>query len=197
MNKRNFYCLLLTAATFIGAIAKAHGQDKDIPKELYKAASIPDSLKEDANSVVRYSMKEYTVDGPGKAIDKIHTIVTVLNDKADDEAGISLPYNRKFSSVSSFEMKVYGADGNLLKKYHKSDMYDHGVIDESIITDDRELSIGYNIASYPVTIEMIYEVDERSLINLDTWHIQYAEQSVQNEYCRLSISKDAGLRYID
>ncbi|WP_428327859.1 DUF3857 domain-containing protein [Mucilaginibacter sp.] len=175
-----------------------YGQSREIPKELYIASGIPDSLKEDANSVLRYGMEDFNITGPGKASDKIHTIVTILNEKGDDEARIVLPYHKKFNSVNAFEMRVYGADGTLLKKYHKSDMYDRAAIDnESIATDDRILAIAHTIVSYPVTIEMIYEDDNKSLIDLGAWRIQKAEQSVQNSYLHISINANTGFRYLN
>ena len=178
--------------------ASSFAQDKDIPKDLYVASKIPDSLKEDANSVVRYSMQDIEVKGPGKAYRKTHTIVTILNEKADDETEIVLPYNRKFSTVSSFEMLIYDADGKLIKKYHKSDMYEHAAIsDDILVTDDRIMAIRHIVASYPTTVEIIYEVDDNSLIDLGDWNIQTPEQSVQNSYCHLSINHDAGFRYLN
>ena len=115
-----FFILLNTA--LIGMVS---AQDKDVPKELYIGTNIPDSLKEDANSVVRYSMKDITVKSPGHSVEKVHTLITILNEKGNHEAGISLPYNRKFSAVSSFEMLIYDAGGKQIKKYHKGDMYEH------------------------------------------------------------------------
>jgi len=187
----------ITAACFL-VVKHANSQDKDVPKELYAASGIPDSMKENANSVLRYSMIENEVKSPGKQELKVHYIVTVLNEKANSAAGIALNYNKKFSSISLFEMKIYDADGKLLKKYHKSDMYDHAAEDyESIITDDRVLEIGHTIVNYPTTVEIIFETDQSSLIGLGEWEIQREEQSVQNSYYALSISNDGGFRFLD
>ncbi len=186
---------LIIAACCINP-AKTFSQDKDLPKELYTANGIPDSLKEDAHSVVRYSMEDVQVKGPGKEVTKVHTIVTILDKKGDDQAVISLPYNRKFAFVSSFEMMIYDATGKQIKKYHKSDMLDEAALQEEIlVTDDRQMIIGHDVANYPTTIEMIYEVDDNSIINLGQWFIQGEEQSIQNSSFRVSISNDAGFRY--
>ncbi len=196
MNKKYINYMLFTIVALTGMLKKTFAQD--IPKSAYLAAGIPDSLKEDANSVVRYSMEDYAISGPGKASDKIHTIITILNEKGDGAASMVLPYNKKYNSIGSFEMLVYNAEGVLLKKYHKGDMYDHAAIDdESIITDDRMLEIGHTVASYPSTIEIIYEEDNQSLLDLGAWDIQTNERSVQNSYYHLSINKDAGFRYLN
>ncbi|MHB8205782.1 DUF3857 domain-containing protein [Mucilaginibacter sp.] len=194
---RKYLLSLLFIITLLSTSAtKAFCQE--VPKELYSAAGIPDSLKEDANSVVRYSMEENEVRGPDKLVRKVHSIVTILNEKADDEAEVSLPYNRKYASIGSFEMIIYDATGKLIKKYHKGDMYDHAVFDdEALVSDDRAMSLRHTIASYPTTVEIIYELDNSSLMGIGGWGIEGDQQSVQNEYCHVSISSDAGFRYLN
>jgi hypothetical protein len=173
-------------------------QDKKLSKDLYVAAGIPDSLKEEANSVVRYKMEEMDVKGPGKAVVKMHAIVTILNEKGNDEAATYLSYNKKFNTVNAFEMRVYNAAGLLLKKYHKSDMYDRSAVNnETIVTDDRILMISHTIASYPTTVEVIYDEDFKSLISLGSWAIKEDEQAVQDSYYKMSIANDAGFRYLN
>ncbi|HEY8783176.1 MAG TPA: DUF3857 domain-containing transglutaminase family protein [Mucilaginibacter sp.] len=198
MKNKYLNCLVFSVLAITGLTAKTYCQEKEIPRELYLAATIPDSLKENANSVLRYSMIQNEVKGPGKQELKVHYLVTILNEKADNLAGIALPYNKKFSSINSFEMKVYDADGKLLKKYRKGDMYDHAAEDdESIVTDDRVMEKGHTVVNYPATIEIMFEVDQTSLIGLGEWQIQIEEQSVQSSYYTLSISDDAGFRYLD
>lgn len=198
MFTKKYNRLLLTIAALCAAYNHGYSQDKNIPKDLYIASAIPDSLKEDANSVVRYSMEDYEIKGPGKAYVRIHAIITVLNEKGNDEASKTLSYNKKFNAINSFEMRVYDAAGNLIKKYHKSDMYDRSAVsNETIISDDRMLIIEHTIATYPTTIEYIYDEDLKSLIDLGSWAYQDYEQSVQNAYCHISIASDAGFRYLN
>jgi hypothetical protein len=171
---------------------------QDLPHAYYVAAAIPDSLKEEANSVVRYSMEKMVVIGPGKAVKQVHTIVTILNEKGESEAREVLDYQRKFNRVNAFEMVVYNADGILVKKYHKSDMYDRSAVDnETMVTDDRLLIIEHTIANYPVTIEKTYEIELKSLMNLGAWHYQDNEQSVQHSNYQITIGSDAGFRFLN
>ncbi|MFC0518988.1 DUF3857 domain-containing transglutaminase family protein [Mucilaginibacter angelicae] len=198
MSTQYFNKLLVIAAVLCFFTLKSYSQDKTIPKDLYIASTIPDSLKEDANSVVRYSMEDDSFTGPGKAEERFHTIITILNEKGNDEAEKVLHYNKKYSMVNSFEMRIYGADGTLIKKYHKSDMYDRLAVDnETMATDDRLLAIGHTIATYPTTVEYIYDLDVRSLMDLGSWAYQGYEQSVQNAYYHISINSDAGFRYMN
>ncbi|GAA3982218.1 DUF3857 and transglutaminase domain-containing protein [Mucilaginibacter dorajii] len=189
--------LLLITAALCALYGKSHGQDKNIPKDLYIASTIPDSLKEDANSVVRYSNDEVTVKGPGKMLLKHHSIITILNEKDDNEAVMQMGYNKKYDSYSSIEMNVFDALGKQIKKYRKSDMYDGSQADdETMVTNERFLAVKHAVASYPITIEKIYEEDESSFIGLDSWYIQnQVEQSAQFLYYKISYNPTIGLRF--
>jgi hypothetical protein len=189
-------CLALFCGLWLSAVL--HGYSQDIPKELYQGNTIPDSLKEEANSVVRYSSEHYDILGPGKYVHKIHSIVTVLNEKGNSEAEVVLGYNKKYSNVSSFEMRIYDADGKLLKKYRKGDMYDRlAEDDETLVSDDRKLYLAHTIANYPTTVEITYERDESSAVDLGGWFIQDEKQSIQNAECDVTIAPDAGFRYLN
>ena len=185
--------LLIIATT---AIWNEKASSQDIPKELYTAAGIPDSLKEDANSVVRYLDNEVIISGPGKAVIKQHKLITILNEKGDKDAIVIFPYNRKYNSFSDIYIRIYDANGILLKKYHKSDMYDGAAIDgETMVTDERFLGLRHVVASYPTTIEINYEEDLSSFISLEDWHIQQLEQSVQSETYKVVADNKIGFRY--
>jgi len=110
-------CWLVFIVLLPVCIIKGYSQEKEITKDLYIASTIPDSLKEIANSVVRYSLEDDMVKGPGRMISKVHRIVTVLNEKGDDEAIMQLFYNKKYDSYSDIEMRVYDEKGSLIKKY--------------------------------------------------------------------------------
>ena len=185
---------ILIACFSMGAFA----QSKDVPPELYKASTIPDSLKVDAHSVVRYALESDVVKGPGKEIQSVHTVTTLLDEKAEGLAAAALPYNKKFGSINSFEMIVYDANGNQVKKYHKGDMYDHAAFDdETLVSDDRVMQVRHVVASYPVTIELIYETTATSLINLGEWVLQEPEQSVQNSGLMVQVNANSGFRYLN
>ena len=80
--KKHIGLLVFFTAMLFALSLKTYGQNNVIAKELYIAANIPDSLKEDANSVVRFSETDIVVKGPGKKMLKEHDIITVLNERA-------------------------------------------------------------------------------------------------------------------
>ncbi|TWR29672.1 DUF3857 domain-containing protein [Mucilaginibacter pallidiroseus] len=197
MLKKLFCCKpIYFAALFCISFLTTNAQSTKIGKELYQASAIPDSLKTEANSVVRYSSDVLVVKGAGRATKKHHSIITVLNEKGDDDAMQVLFYDRKFNSVGSFLMTVYNAAGLPLKKYHKSDMYDRAAVDGiSIVTDDRLLAIKHTIASYPCTIELEYEKSLNSYLSLGSWVIQQPEKAVEFAEYIVQVSPETGFRF--
>lgn len=189
------YLLCLPALIFAGAYS-ARSQDKKILPELYIASTIPDSLKDGANAVTRYENHEYIVKSVGKIQERFHSIVTILNEKGDNNAQLVVSYDKKFNSVGNIEMVIYNAAGQKIKKYGKSDMYDRSATDGmSIVTDDRILAIRHTIASYPSTVEVIYETTKNSYLNLGGWLPQTDEESVQNSICSVTVDPAMGFRY--
>ncbi len=184
------------AALTLLCVNTAIAQDKNIPKDLYLASAIPEQLKQDAHRVVRYSLEDMKVLGPGHIVARTHDIVTILDEKGDASASMYLPYDKKFSSVNSAQMLVYDAQGKLIKKYSKSDMYDRSAADGfSMITDSRFMALRHSVASYPITIEKIYEMSMNSYIDLFQWRLRPRETSVQNSTYRISVVPEVKFRY--
>ena len=187
--------ILFIAALLLPSFA-TRGFSQKIDPQAYVAANIPDSLKENANSVIRFFEKDVTVRGPGKESVKVHKVVTILNEKGDDDAILVLGYNKKWDNYSSIEMRVFDPAGNVIKKYHKSDMYDGAATDGvSIVTDDRFLGLKHTVPSYPETIETEYDEDITSAIDPDPWNIQHDQQAVQYSVYKISVDTAAGFRY--
>jgi transglutaminase-like putative cysteine protease len=175
---------------------RSYGQD-EAPKEAYIAANIPDSLKQDANSVLRYQYDDITISGPGRAVIKHHEIVTILNEKGDEEAITKLPYNKKFATYSDISIRSFAADGTQLKKYRKGDMYDGAAVeDETMLSDERFLGLKVDVVTYPTTVEVEYELDLSSFLNPPTWYIEREDQSIQYECYSIHVKPDIGFRYI-
>lgn len=179
------------------SIHQATAQNKnEIPKEYYIASNIPDSLKNNASAVVRYSADYVTIKAPGKGQIKHHSITTLLNEKAEEGAVFYIGYDKKYNSIGDAEMRVYNAEGNLIKKYRKSDMYDGAATDGfSIVTDDRFKAVKHTISSYPATIEIIYDRVLNSMIDLPDFRIQQPEYSVQNALYSIVVNAAVGLNY--
>lgn len=188
---------LITAALLISAsVCNSFAQDKNIPKEYYLVSAIPDSMKENAHAVKRYSYMEMTIKSPGHTSIKSHQIITLLDEKGYDEGVFHVGFNKKYNTINNAEMRVYNADAQLIKKYKKSDMYDHSAIDDNtLFTDERVLLAAHTIASYPVTIEMIHDEDLSSFIQNSWWVSDANYVSVQNSICKVIVNPAVGFRY--
>lgn len=174
-----------------------YGQ-KPVQTALYQAATIPDSLKQDANTVVRYALHEDIIKGPGKSETKYHTIVTVLNQKGDHAAQLGVPYDKQFGRVTDVKMIVYDASGKQIKKYSKSDMYDRSASDdETLASNSRILLLEHTISSYPVTIETYIEEVSNSRLDFGDWRIERPEEAIQNSEYKISTVPSVGFRYLN
>ncbi len=191
-----FFKSVFIAPVLLASFGTVGFCQEKVDPQAYVASNIPDSLKENANSVVRFYEEDVTVKGPGKVSLKVHKVVTILNEKGDDDAILYLGYNKKYDSYSSIEMKVYDPAGNVIKKYHKSDMYDGAASDGfSLVLDDRFLGLKHTIPSYPETIETEFEEDRTSAMNLDEWRIQHDQQSVQFGIYKLAVDSNDGFKF--
>jgi hypothetical protein len=195
MNKRLVIAVLTALITV--TLQTAKGQEKIDFDKLYVAAGIPDSLKEEADAVVRYADKQITLRGPGLQRIKYHSVVTILNEKGDKEAMQILGYNKKYDTYSYVDMKIYDAAGKLIKKYHKSDMYDRSASDdETIVTDDRMLAVRHVVSSYPTTVDLEYEEDITSSLSLESWYIQPSYRvAIQKSRCHVAAAPALNFRY--
>ncbi len=199
MVKKFLKSIVTSLALVLALVFTAGAQVREAPVNFYKIDNLPDSLKENANSIVRYSYDEIFIKGPGKATVKHQSYVTILNEKGDRDAIFELLYNRKYDNYSHIEVIAYDQDGKILKKYHKSDMYD-GMAgsNEELAGDSRFLALRHAIASYPTTIEIDYEETMNSFwyINMPEWVIQERfEQSVENSKVKVIVDSAAGFRY--
>ncbi|MXV52357.1 DUF3857 domain-containing protein [Pedobacter sp. HMF7647] len=190
--KRIISLVFVFASCFIHTFC----QEKNKNTALFQASVIPDSLKTDADKVVRFSESEMVITEPGHVVRKHHSIVTVLNDKAEDAAELVLFYSKKYQSVNAMQMLIYDAQGKLIKKYNKSDAYDRSATDGfSVITDERLLALHHTIASFPTTVEISYEMSSNSYLDLGEWNIQPEKTAIQSSQYRVKAVSSVGFRF--
>lgn len=136
----------------------------------YSISEIPDSLKKNANSVVRVFETTFRVDADYKALNTVLYAVTILNSKALDDAEIRVFYDNN-SSVNYLKFKIYNAFGEEITRSFKT----LEVSDESatpggtLYSDDRCKVVSPTFAQYPVTIEYSYEVKSQVIAYYPSW----------------------------
>ncbi|MBN8823863.1 MULTISPECIES: DUF3857 domain-containing protein [unclassified Spirosoma] len=159
----------------------------------YKADAIPASLKENAHSVIRQHETSFTIKAPGEAVRRVHTVVTVLDKEADDDATIVVGYD-KLSKVTELEGALYDENGKLIKRLKKSDIEDYSTLSDYNFFDDQRIKAAKfpRQPTYPYTVEFTVETTERNLMFYPTW-VPLKKEHVALEQATYSVSIPAGL----
>ncbi|ADB36493.1 DUF3857 domain-containing transglutaminase family protein [Spirosoma linguale] len=163
----------------------------------YQADVLPQALRENAHAVVRRHETLFTVKSSGEATQRIHSIVTVLDEQGDNHAKMAVAYD-KLSKVTNLEGSLYDAAGKLIKKLKKTDISDYSsYTDYNLFDDNRLKSASFpKQPVYPYTVEFTVETNERNLMFYPTWLPQNEEHlSVEQATFTVSMPKGLALRY--
>lgn len=159
----------------------------------YPAGTIPDALKENAHAVIRRHEMSFSVKSPGEATHRIRTVITVLDNKGDDQATRVVGYN-KLSKITEFSGALYDAGGVLIRKLKKADIEDRSTYTDYNFFDDQRLRAAQfpKQPGYPYTVEFVVETSERNLMFYPTWMPQN-EQHLSLELATFRVNMPAGL----
>lgn len=132
-------------------------------------ANVPDSLKREANAIVRYHETEIERLSTGQIRQKVSFAVTVLNPKGMNEASIVLPYD-KFESILFVEGRIYNSVGFLKESIKRKDFSDYSSFADFIFfSDSRVIVYSPDIKEYPFTIEYEYQKSTNGFVHIDSW----------------------------
>ncbi|MFV5702956.1 DUF3857 domain-containing protein [Flavobacterium sp. XS2P12] len=154
-------------------------------KSEYNTLSIADSLKENANAVVRLNQIDITISSQRNMNIKTKRVVTVLNEKGLGEIEAT-EYYSKTSSVKNIEASVFDGLGIEIKKIKRKDFKDQSAVSGStLFSDDRIIYLDYTPIQYPFTIIYESEVESSNTAFIPQWYplsdyFVSAEKSVLN-----------------
>ncbi len=157
-------------------------------KTEYSSSSIPDSLKQNANAVVRLNQMDIVISSQRKMIVKKERAVTVLNEKGLESIDAYENYDNK-TTVTSIQATVYDAFGNEIKKIKKKDFNDQSVTGGgTIFSDSRVVFLEYVPTQYPFTVVYESEIQTSSTAFIPQWfplndYFLSIEKSVLNVSC--------------
>ncbi len=162
----------------------------------YSSSIIADSLKANAHSVVRLYAETYHVQNPGEAIHRIHSVVTVLDERGQKHATIAVGHD-KFTKINDMEAIVYDAFGKQVKKMKRGDISDINYISNASLFEDDKLKVAdLKYAMYPYTVEATYEVKTTNLLFYPSWSPQSsAGTSVENSHFEVIVPAEITLNY--
>jgi len=134
----------------------------------YSYLTIPDSLKENANAIIRLDDTHIEMSSPYKMRIKRHLIVTVINKYGDVDASINVGYD-KHTSIKSINAVVYNAFGFEIKKIKSKDIKDYAASDSGLYSDNRLKYYKYIPLKYPYTIDLTTIVEDENTAFYPRW----------------------------
>jgi Domain of Unknown Function with PDB structure (DUF3857)/Transglutaminase-like superfamily len=158
--------------------------------------SIPDSLKHNADVVIRLEELSYEINSAGHAISHERHVYTILNEKGEYYATYKTGYNNKSVIINNVNGYLYDAAGKEQKHFKKKDMVDQPAYDGSFVNDERikEASLVFN--SYPYTVDFEEEDEITELIHIRDWYPQSDyRHSIENSTYSITAPKHYDLRY--
>jgi hypothetical protein len=151
----------------------------------YSSSFIPDSLKQNANAVVRLDQIDIVIFSQQKMIIKDKRVVTVLNEKGQGAIDAFRNYDKR-TTVENIQATVYDAFGNEIKKIKRKDFKDQSTFDGfTLFSDDRIIYLDYTPIQYPYTVIFESEVQTSTTAHIPQWfplndYLLSIEKSVLN-----------------
>lgn len=136
----------------------------------YAVGHIPKELLENAHTVIR--MEDYKIEIPSydKVIENYKAVITILNEESDADQ-LTIFYN-SFSKINNIQGAVYDADGKLVRKVKKKEVYDQSSMYGSMYTDSRFKNIEFNHPTFPYTVEIEYKKTTSRSMHYPSWLVQ-------------------------
>ena len=135
----------------------------------YAILNIPDSLKQNANTVVRLNQLEVNITSQKAMTIKSVVVTTVLNELGLEDLSLAKDYDKN-RKITSIEATVYDSFGKQLKSFKRKDFKDASVADGfSIFNDNRMLYINYTPIIYPFTVVFETEIETSNTAFIPSW----------------------------
>jgi len=183
---KNLFCALF----FVVITANSFAQKSD-----YSILKISDSLKENANAVLRLDQMDIVIASQRSMNIKVQRVVSVLNNKGLNDIDAFQHYD-KTTSIKSIEAVVYDAFGNEIKKIKRKDFKDQSAVSGStLFSDNRVLYLDYTPISYPFTIVYTSEVETSNTAFIPQWYF-LGGYYLSVEKCALNVTfpKELGFK---
>ena len=158
----------------------------------------PEELKTDAGSIVRAYDVSYRMVEPGKAVEKVHKVVTILGKKGNSEASVGVWYDKDVK-ISDMNVRAYHGPGEPFFTAKKiSDFEDQLYISQGqFFEDNRVRFLDVPCTGYPCTVEWEYErkLQDMASINYPSFAPQDYYQSVQSATFTVELPADNELDF--
>ena len=160
---------------------------------IYSALTIPDSLKKDADMVMREENIKLSIKDKNTARYEVHKVFTLMNERAKKYLSF-VQSSDKFHVLEDAEIKLYDLLGNKKNTWSKKEM-NTGKYGDELVPEGKYTFFDVNVASYPVTVEFNYSIKFKGILGLPDYNMQSAWQSVQHSVFEVDVPSDLGVRY--
>jgi hypothetical protein len=160
---------------------------------IYSAFTIPDSLKKDADVVVRDEYIKFTIKDINSAKFEVHDVYTILNEQGKWLLNFQ-EYSDKFDYLDDAEIKIYDAFGLKKNTYSKKEMATESY-GSGLVPDGKVTYFNVNAPSYPFTIEINYTRKYKGLFVYPANYFQNPYHSIQQEIFDVEVPSDLSFRY--
>lgn len=161
----------------------------------YNVLAIPDSLKQNANTVVRLSKTDVDISSRKSMTIKNTEVVTVLNELGLRDLNLVRHYDRN-TRISKIEATAYDASGRELKTYKRKDFRDQSAAEGvTLFSDNRLLYLDYTPITYPFTIVFETEIETSNTAFIPAWAPRDSYlTSVENTSTTITYKPELNLR---
>ncbi|MDO9510416.1 MAG: DUF3857 domain-containing protein [Bacteroidales bacterium] len=157
---KNFVFFITTVFLSLQTV---HAQDA------YSVVHIADSLKQNADAVIRVYNTTYTRSSVGDYALDVHFVITVLNKNGNNSAELTLFYDRN-TKVSDLKGFVYNKNGQLQHAFNKNEILDLAANNSyTLFSDSRLKFCKPAVSDYPYTIEYKYTIENKGIVGFNTW----------------------------
>ncbi len=161
----------------------------------YATKLIPDSLKENADAVLRMENIFVNISAIDKAVVKHKYAITILNENADEFAKYINQYD-DLISLSDISATLYDANGVKVKSLKRREIYDVKSDGGSFLTDNRAKLFSFQYKNYPYTVEFEDEQTYNGIYQLPTWSpVSATRFAVQQSKFVVEVPQNYELRY--
>jgi len=159
----------------------------------YNLSAIPDSIKKNAEVVIQFESKIFTVQNIGEASLYVHEIYTVVNEDGKDALDFYVATS-KFISLTDAELKVYDANGRQISKHKKKEMTTQAM-GEGLVDDGYVTFYSVNASNFPVTIDLEYELKFKGTLMYPSYDILVPGRGVMQSSFIARVPLGLDLRY--
>jgi len=154
---------------------------------------VSESLKKGAHSVKREETITFEIKAIDKAYYKVHKLVTVLDESAENELYF-IEYTDKFHLLEEASIVLYNNAGKEIRKYSKNEMVNFNA-GEGLVSDGKFYLLKIPTSSYPVHIQIDYEIKFNGLLHFPSYEVQSIDQAVEKSSFTVIVPADLDIRY--